>query len=98
MSLLVAWSVEGTMKTNALIGGPAGEAKVSTHGPGAEVAGEPDRLSYQPALDGVRAIAILAVMASHMLRTLDSGGEGVDVFFVLSGFLITTLLLQEHDS
>jgi|KBSMisStandDraft_5_1062788.scaffolds.fasta_scaffold157021_2 peptidoglycan/LPS O-acetylase OafA/YrhL len=86
------------METSMPIGGPTGGGTVSTHGPGPEVATEPNRLRYQPALDGVRAIAILAVLASHMFITLDSGGEGVDVFFVLSGFLITTLLLQEHDS
>lgn len=86
------------MERNVPIGGPTGGELVSTHGPGPEVASEPNRLSYRPALDGVRAIAILAVLASHMFVTLDSGGEGVDVFFVLSGFLITTLLLQEHDA
>jgi peptidoglycan/LPS O-acetylase OafA/YrhL len=52
-------------------------------------------LRYQPALDGLRGISILAVMAFHngMLR---GGYLGVDIFFTLSGFLITTLLLQEH--
>jgi hypothetical protein len=55
--------------------GPTGGETVSTHGPRPEVATEPNRLRYQPALDGVRAIAILAVLASHMFVTLDSGGE-----------------------
>jgi peptidoglycan/LPS O-acetylase OafA/YrhL len=86
------------VETSVPIGGPTGAETVSTHGPGPEVASERDRLSYQPALDGVRAIAILSVLASHMFSTLGPGGDGVDVFFVLSGFLITTLLLQEHDS
>lgn len=52
---------------------------------------------YRPALDGVRAIAILAVMAHHFEPTLTGGFLGVDVFFVLSGYLITTLLVDEHD-
>lgn len=65
-------------------------------GSGPRVASPRDRLGYQPALDGVRAISILGVIVGHMFFTLRSGGLGVDVFFVLSGFLITTLLLQEH--
>ncbi|MDF1478392.1 acyltransferase family protein [Leifsonia sp. H3M29-4] len=48
-------------------------------------------------LDGLRAIAVLAVMAYHFLpSTLVGGYVGVDVFFVISGFLITGLLVREH--
>src|SRR5262245_12074466 len=54
------------------------------------------RLSYRPALDGLRATAVLAVFAYH-LDLIPGGFLGVDVFFVLSGFLITTILLREHD-
>jgi peptidoglycan/LPS O-acetylase OafA/YrhL len=62
------------------------------------------RLGYQPALDGVRAIAISLVVLFHYpwqqpfygANPMHGGFLGVDVFFVLSGFLITTLLLQEH--
>jgi peptidoglycan/LPS O-acetylase OafA/YrhL len=53
-------------------------------------------LPYQPGLDGLRALAVLAVMAYHFgIRALRGGLFGVDLFFVLSGFLITTLLLRE---
>lgn len=55
------------------------------------------RLEYNPALDGVRAIAVLAVLAFHCGAPWARGGSiGVDLFFVLSGYLITTLLVHEH--
>ena len=56
-------------------------------------------LRYEPALDGIRALAVLAVMAFHFLGAeyFAGGLIGVDVFFVLSGFLITSLLLDEQN-
>jgi peptidoglycan/LPS O-acetylase OafA/YrhL len=56
------------------------------------------RLGKRPALDGVRALAIFLVMADHSGIGIAAGaGElGVTIFFVLSGFLITTLLLEER--
>jgi peptidoglycan/LPS O-acetylase OafA/YrhL len=52
--------------------------------------------TYIPSLDGVRAVAVLGVMAFHSgLPFLPGGFLGVDAFFVLSGFLITTLLVDE---
>lgn len=56
----------------------------------------PLRLGYRPSLDGLRAIAVLMVMAHHANIPFCAGGSiGVDIFFVLSGFLITSLLLEE---
>jgi len=52
------------------------------------------RLTQLASLDGLRGIAILAVMLNNA-RYLPGGFLGVDIFFVLSGFLITALLLQE---
>jgi peptidoglycan/LPS O-acetylase OafA/YrhL len=53
------------------------------------------RLGYRPELDGVRGVAIILVMLVHVNYWPRGGFIGVDVFFTLSGFLITTLLLEE---
>jgi peptidoglycan/LPS O-acetylase OafA/YrhL len=56
-------------------------------------------IAYQPALDGVRAFAVLAVLLFHAEVPGFGGGYlGVSVFFTLSGYLITSLLLREHDA
>src|SRR5437763_8816241 len=53
-------------------------------------------LRYRPGLDGVRTLAVAAVVLYHgQVKALRGGFVGVDVFFVLSGFLITSLLLRE---
>jgi peptidoglycan/LPS O-acetylase OafA/YrhL len=53
------------------------------------------RLGYRRWLDGLRGVAVLLVLAVH-LNLVRGGYLGVDVFFVLSGFLITALLIEEH--
>nr|WP_276309821.1 acyltransferase [Phenylobacterium deserti] len=50
-----------------------------------------------PGLDGLRAISILIVMASHLLTDRIPGGLGVYVFFVISGFLIAHLMFSEAE-
>jgi peptidoglycan/LPS O-acetylase OafA/YrhL len=53
------------------------------------------RLGRRPALDGFRGLAVLLVIADHAHLPLRAAWIGVDLFFVLSGFLITSLLLEE---
>jgi peptidoglycan/LPS O-acetylase OafA/YrhL len=59
-----------------------------------------DRFGYSPALDGLRGVAVLLVMGSHFALPGFAGGGlvGVTLFFVLSGYLITSLLLAERNS
>ncbi len=58
----------------------------------------PDKSSFRPDIEGMRAVAIGAVLLCHAgLPFLAGGYVGVDVFFVISGFLITRLLLGELD-
>lgn len=58
--------------------------------------------NYLPALDGLRGVAVIAVIIFHATggglgkSFLNGGFIGVDIFFVLSGFLITSLLIDEH--
>src|SRR5262249_53898603 len=54
-------------------------------------------LGHRPALDGIRGVAVIAVLAGHS-GWLSGGFLGVDAFFALSGFLITRLLTDEDDA
>jgi peptidoglycan/LPS O-acetylase OafA/YrhL len=68
---------------------------VSTASP-ATVVGSRHAHQFQPEIQGMRALSVLAVVCAHAgLPGLRGGFTGVDVFFVISGFLITRLLLSE---
>ena len=53
-------------------------------------------MKYRNEIDGLRAIAVVPVILFHAgFKTFSGGFVGVDVFFVISGYLITTLILEE---
>ncbi|HEY7885189.1 MAG TPA: acyltransferase [Cellvibrionaceae bacterium] len=62
------------------------------------------KLAYRPEIDGLRAIAVLAVIIYHLdiilgdVKLLKGGFLGVDIFFVISGYLITTIIMSEYHS
>ena len=59
------------------------------------------KISYRPEIDGLRAIAVLSVIFYHSTKSVGSfvlfpgGFLGVDIFFVISGYLITSIILKE---
>ncbi|NUL43614.1 acyltransferase [Cellulosimicrobium funkei] len=55
------------------------------------------RSSFRPDIQGLRAFAVIAVLLDHLFAWPAGGFLGVDVFFVVSGFLITGLLIREHE-
>ncbi|MEU4219179.1 acyltransferase family protein [Actinoplanes sp. NPDC026623] len=83
-----------TTSTTAVAPAPRGPARQAEAGPGVATAPAPER--HRRDIEGLRAVAVLLVVAYHCgVPYLTGGYVGVDVFFVISGFLITGLLLRE---
>ncbi|MFM8958279.1 MAG: acyltransferase family protein [Actinomycetota bacterium] len=69
---------------------------MNSFGSGRALVGHGTSLDYRTEIDGLRAIAVLLVVANHAKYKLFQGGfVGVDVFFVISGYLITRLIVKE---
>lgn len=73
---------------------PAAEAPTPTEAAEATPDTDESHLRHEPALDGLRGLAVACVVAFHLGR-LQGGFLGVDLFFILSGYLITSLLCDE---
>ena len=68
-------------------------------GPDAPLRRDTGNVKYRPDIDGLRAIAVLSVMFFHVgFGWFGGGWVGVDVFFVISGFLITRLIRDEYEA
>lgn len=97
---MVVANVAGVLPAADVLPDAPGTPVAPAAHPDADPAPDPrarGRMRTIPALDGLRAVAVIAVMAFHGGISWAPGGFlGVDVFFVLSGFLITTLLLRER--
>ncbi|HEX2100574.1 MAG TPA: acyltransferase, partial [Candidatus Synoicihabitans sp.] len=55
------------------------------------------RTTYRPEIDGLRALAVIPVVLFHAKLGFSGGYVGVDIFFVISGYLITSLILADLD-
>src|SRR6478752_656609 len=77
----------------------AGRARAAGSVAGAMNSDNAVRRGFRPEIQGLRAVAVLLVIAYHLYPGRVTGGYvGVDVFFVLSGFLITSHLVREAAS
>ena len=64
--------------------------------PAGPTGGKSATRTFRGDIEGLRAVAVIVVIFDHLLGWPSGGFIGVDIFFVISGFLITSLLLKEH--
>ncbi|MBM6400467.1 acyltransferase family protein [Phycicoccus sonneratiae] len=76
---------------------PARAAGAPGAGAPGDGSAEPPRRGFRPDIEGLRAVAVLSVLLYHAGLPVHAGFVGVDIFFVISGFLITGLLVAELD-
>ncbi len=102
----------GSMKTESIDGrslraaadyrGPATQLRTRggdqpfLHAPGRRRSKSWAALQFRPEVEGLRAVAVLLVFADHLFGKPVGGSTGVEVFFVISGFLITGVLEREY--
>jgi peptidoglycan/LPS O-acetylase OafA/YrhL len=60
--------------------------------------GKSASLRYRPEIDGLRGMAVLAVVLYHANLCFPGGYVGVDIFFVISGYLITSLITKDLEA
>src|SRR3954462_4300130 len=69
------------------------------HVPSGTTRDQASTVKYRPDIDGLRAVAIISVLLYHAgWKTFSGGYVGVDIFFVISGYLISSILLRELKS
>ncbi|KRE91861.1 acyltransferase family protein [Arthrobacter sp. Soil764] len=62
-----------------------------------KTASTPTRKKFRPDIQGLGTFAVVAVILDHLIGWPSGGFVGVDIFFVISGFLITGILLREQE-
>jgi peptidoglycan/LPS O-acetylase OafA/YrhL len=76
---------------------PSGSTFASRRPINKEVGNATSKRNLRPDIQGLRMVAVVAVILDHLVAWPSGGFVGVDVFFVISGFLITGILIREHE-